>query len=75
MRLEIGRFSTDSVGMVNERSPLAAWISGDSPVTVTVSESEPTSIVIVGRTSRSPELTAKPEIFLVLKPSRDTVTE
>ena len=74
LRLEIGRFWTDSVGIVKDRSPLAAWISGDSPVTTMVSAIAPTSSITGGRASRSPALTARPEVFSVLKPVRDTVT-
>ena len=39
LRLAIGRFSTDSVVTVNERSPLCDWMSGASAWTVTVSDS------------------------------------
>ena len=41
LRFESGRFWTDSVGMVNDRSPLAAWMTGDSPLTSTVSVATP----------------------------------
>ena len=36
-RLANGRFWTDSVGTVNDRSPLVAWIIGFSALTITVS--------------------------------------
>jgi hypothetical protein len=36
LRFKIGRFCTDSVGMLNDRSPLAAWMTGVSPRTSTV---------------------------------------
>lgn len=69
LRLKIGRFSTDSVEIVNDRSPLVDWISGASLLTWTVSLNPPTSRVTVPTLARSPGLTAISERLKVLKPS------
>ena len=57
-RLANGRFWTDSVGMVNDRSPLDAWISGFSALTTTVSAVPPISSVITPSEILDPGLTA-----------------
>ena len=58
LRPEIGRFSTEEVVIANDRSPLDAWMSGASEVTLTVSAAPPGSSVSAGMARRSPPLIA-----------------
>ena len=74
LRLAIGRFSTDAVATVKERSPLCAWMTGASPVTFTVSLAPPTSSVSVPIATLSPTLTGTPVRFRVLNPVSVTST-
>jgi hypothetical protein len=60
LRPEIGRFSTEEVVIVNDRSPLEAWMSIASEVTLTVSAAPPGSSVRVVTVTRSPPLMAMP---------------
>ena len=66
LRFESGRFWTDSVGMVSDRSPLAAWMTGASALTSTVSAAPPTSSVRVPTVTRDPALTGTPVRLSVL---------
>ena len=68
LRFAIGRFWTNSVSTTKDRSPLRAWMSGDSPFTSTVSERPPRSSVNAPSSSRSPTLTPIPDRFSVLNP-------
>ncbi len=67
-RPEFGRFSTCSFATVKDRSPVCDWIMGASPDTVTVSSREPTSMVRLPMTTRSPGLTETPLRSVILKP-------
>ncbi len=72
LRLAIGRLVTASVGMVNDRSPLFAWIIGVSPLTSTVSAMPPTSTVITPTSTRLPATTTMPDFLSVLNPLIET---
>ncbi len=65
-RFRNGRFCTESVGTVNDRSPLVAWISGTSALTSTVSLVPPTCKTSVPSDAVMPGLTAMPDCFMVL---------
>ena len=68
LRLAMGRFSTESVVTVNERSPLCVLTRAASLETWIVSVSPPTSTVTTPTSARSPALTLTPVRLAVLKP-------
>jgi hypothetical protein len=72
LRFASGRFCTDSVGIVKERSPLAAWMTGASPLTSTVSAATPISMVRTPTATLEPALTATPGRRRVLNESMTT---
>jgi hypothetical protein len=65
-RLAIGRFCTDSVVTVKDRSPVLAWITDDSPLTSMTSLMPPTSMVKSPSAARDPGLTVTPDRLRVL---------
>ena len=54
------------MGIAKERSPLAVWITGDSPLTLTVSVAPPTSSVRAPTATCGPGLTEMPDCLSVL---------
>src|SRR5690349_19514907 len=62
-----GKFWMDSVGTVNDRSPLVAWIKGSSALTSTVSVVPPIDRTMVPSDAVTPGLTETPDCFAVLK--------
>ena len=70
----LGRFATDSVAIVKDRSPDCDCTTADSAVTFTVSLVPPTSSTIGAMPSLSPGLTWMPPRLVVLKPDNDTST-
>ena len=74
LRFAIGRFSTELVAIVKERSPLDAWMADASALTETVSEATPSSRVRSPTEARVPGFTETPDRFRVLNDPSVTST-